>query len=155
MVSSTKEKGQPKLTLGITHDAERGALPLSGSDVVRHGVADDLEFTILFGKVHLNHFVHQVCERFDLIEEGGKELNFNPCGHSCRTVDTDQSGVDRNVRVLSLGAWPFGCSAEVNAVSRDECPVTAEDKFLEFPVLPPCLSQPTEMETLVVATIAR
>lgn len=63
--------------------------------------------------------------------------------------------MDRDIGVLPLGAWLFGRPTEVHTVPRHEGLILLENQVLQLPILPTCLAEPADVETLVAAPVPR
>jgi hypothetical protein len=117
----------------------------------RKQISHNLEFTVFFlTKVNLSHLIDEVFYSSDSIEHCGEKLDFDLASHSARTVCTDQTSVNRNICVLSLGPGLVGRSTKIDAVSRDKRPVLLKNQIPELPVFPASLAQPGYMGAVMV-----
>ena len=101
---------------------------------------------ILSFEIDFDNFIEQLRGRPNLIE-GFKQLALNFGCHSAWTIDTDQTGVQRDVRKLPTRARIIRGTAEIYAVPCHKRPISPQNEALQGPIRRAGFSHPNHMGT--------
>jgi hypothetical protein len=87
-------------------------LSLSSINFVGHGISMDDKFPIHQIQIDFNDLIYQLLGSANFSEDGGEQLALDLRSHSVGSIDTDESGVKWNIRILPGGSWIVGVTAK-------------------------------------------
>ena len=108
------------------------------------GDAPKLHFAVLLD-AYFEQLVSEIAVLHQLVKNQCEELPLEAEIQTGRSVNAHKACMQAYVRVFSGGARFIRRSAKVDAVIRNEGPVSFENSSLEFPILRACLSDVIHM----------
>ena len=135
-----------------TRHAVRVQLPTASVLVIlrRQTVTQDVQLFIAV-QGYFKNLVDEIVIHSKLVQCPLEKFELHVEIHSVRSVQADESRVNRHVGVLPFRSR-LGCgSAEVDGISSHEDPVAVEDEGLELPVLLPVQASPNNMRRLPIS----
>src|SRR5664279_3117790 len=123
-----------------------GQMFASGGFICGKGDAPKLDSAVLPDS-HFEDLVSEIAILLKLVENKFEKLPLDVEVQTEGSIDAHKSGMQAHVRVFSGGSRLIRWPAKVDAVIRNERPVSFENDSLQFPVLRACFSKVIHMRT--------
>jgi hypothetical protein len=88
------------------------------------------------------------------VEHGFEQLVLHVGIHADRSIEADETGMQRSFSIFAFRARSIGGATEIDRVLGDERPITVEDDGQQLPILDADLADPADMGAFRISAIS-